>query len=177
VTSIVVAMVVIVAIAAAVVVYVAYPHRGERLPVVPLPKSLDAPAVVAPEAPREDRAEALYVRALDLARKRAFGEAGEALDAFLRAYPDDPRAVRVMFWRGEVLFAQRAYVRALEAFRGALAREPTGDKAPSALLRIALCHLRLGAPEEARAALAQLRTEFPDSEAARLADRVTQEGT
>ena len=34
-TSIVVAMIVIVAVAAAVVVYVAFPHRGERLPVVP----------------------------------------------------------------------------------------------------------------------------------------------
>jgi hypothetical protein len=54
VTSIVIAMIVIVAIAAAVVVYVAFPHRGERLPVVPvlgdaMRKSVDALPTVAPE--------------------------------------------------------------------------------------------------------------------------------
>ncbi len=53
-TSIIVAMIVIVAIAAAVVVYVAYPHRGERLPVVPIlgdamRKSVDALPTVAVE--------------------------------------------------------------------------------------------------------------------------------
>ena len=52
-TSIVVAMIVIVALAAAVVVYVAYPHRGERLPVVPalgdaMRKSVDALPTVPP---------------------------------------------------------------------------------------------------------------------------------
>ena len=53
-TSIIVAMTVIVAIAAVVVVYVAYPHRGERLPVVPIlgdamRKSVDALPTVAGE--------------------------------------------------------------------------------------------------------------------------------
>ena len=52
-TSIVVAMIVIVAVAAVVVVYVAYPHRGERLPVVPglgdaMRKSVDALPTVPP---------------------------------------------------------------------------------------------------------------------------------
>ena len=52
-TSIVIAMIVIVAVAAAVVVYVAFPHRGERLPVVPglgdaIRKSVDALPTVPP---------------------------------------------------------------------------------------------------------------------------------
>ena len=53
-TAIVVAMIVIVVIAVAVVVYVAYPHRGERLPVVPglgdaVRRSVDALPTVPPE--------------------------------------------------------------------------------------------------------------------------------
>jgi hypothetical protein len=53
VTAIVVAMLVIVAIAAVVVVYVAYPHRGEELPVAPklgdaMRRSVDALPTVAP---------------------------------------------------------------------------------------------------------------------------------
>ena len=52
-TAIVVAMLVIVAIAAVVVVYVAYPHRGEELPVAPklgdaMRRSVDALPTVAP---------------------------------------------------------------------------------------------------------------------------------
>ena len=54
-TSIVVAMIVIVAVAAVVVVYVAFPHRGERLPVAPalgdaMRRSVDALPTVPPEA-------------------------------------------------------------------------------------------------------------------------------
>jgi TolA-binding protein len=36
-------------------------------------------------------------------------------------------------------------------------------------LKIGLCHKRLGAPERARTAIDQLKTQFPQSNAARLA--------
>jgi len=54
VTAIVIAMLVIVALAAAVVVYVAFPHRGEDLPAAPwlsdaMTRAVDALPTVAPQ--------------------------------------------------------------------------------------------------------------------------------
>jgi tol-pal system protein YbgF len=137
------------------------PEVSERLPIAPLPP---APAAYAPP-PAQD----LYLEAMDLVRRRDFAGALEKLDAFLAARPNDGRTTRALFWRGEVLFAQKRYELALAAFEGALNREPRGEKAADALLKIGLCHRRLGAPERARAALEQLKAQFPDSYAARLA--------
>lgn len=144
------------------------PPSSDRLKVVPLPADGGVPS---PDAAATD----LYVRAIDLVRRREFPEALRELDAFLQSFADDPRAPRALFWRGEVLFAQREYASALAAYEAALARGPSGDKAADTLLRIARCCLRLGASERARATLAQLEAEFPDSEAARLAKQGAQE--
>lgn len=134
------------------------PISSERLRVVALPSaepSLDAAA------------DDLYLRAIDLVRRREFAAALRELDAFLHSFADDPRSLRALYWRGEVLFAQREYARALESYEGALSRAPDGDRAPDTLLRIARCLVKLGATERARATLAQLTAQFPDSDAAR----------
>lgn len=145
------------------------PEVSERLPVAPLPGSLPAALQAPPAVSSADDASVLYRRAIDLVRQRQFDEALIALNEFLRRHADDARAQKAMFWRGELLFAQRDYERALEAFEAALARDPRGDKAADALLKIGLCHKRLGAPERARAAIERLKTQFPNSDAARLA--------
>jgi tol-pal system protein YbgF len=135
------------------------------------------PMPAAPKAASNGPADELYVHALDLLRRREFPEALRELDAFLRGYPADSRYARAQFWRGEILYAQRDFARALAAFEQSLVRDPSGDKAPDTLLRIARCQSHLGAHERARAALNKLKTNFPDSEAARVAAQVKQEDT
>jgi tol-pal system protein YbgF len=135
------------------------PEVNERLPIAPVPD----------RAAADGSPETQYARALDLVRQREFGHALVALTDFLARYPQDLRAPRVLFWRGEVLFAQHEYTRALAAFETALARDPAGDKAPDALLKMSLCHKRLGDADRARAAIQRLKTQFPQSNAAKLA--------
>jgi tol-pal system protein YbgF len=139
------------------------PQVSERLPVAPVPALGSAGAY--PPPPQSDP----YLEAMDLVRRRDFAAALEKLEVFLAERPGDARATRALFWRGEVLFAQKRYELALSAFEGALSREPRGEKAADALLKIGLCHRRLGQPDKARAALEQLKAQFPDSYAARLA--------
>lgn len=138
------------------------PVVSERLPVAPLPSSLGMA-----RAPSDDRDS--YLAAIDLLRRRDFAAALAALDAFLASTPADERAGRALFWRGEVLFAQKRYDQALSAFESSLSREPRGEKAADSLLKIGLCHKRLGAPDRARDAMNQLKSQFPQSHAARLA--------
>ena len=158
------------------------PIVSERLAVAPVPSlptrgALPAPAPEQSAIGESSAAEALYVQALDLVRRREFAAALRELDAFLRTFPADPRAVRALFWRGEVLYARREYASALTAYEDALERDPTGDKAPDTLLRVARCQLRLGAKDRARSTIAELRGKFPNSEAARAAAALDQEDT
>lgn len=145
------------------------PEVSERLPIAPLPdlSSTRVPAPI-PEAvapiPQDG-----YLAAIDMVRLRDFPAALASLDAFLAAHPQDERVAKALFWRGEVLFAQKQYQPALQAFQSSLQREPQGEKAADALLKISICHKRLGSPERARAAIHQLKTQFPHSHAARLA--------
>jgi tol-pal system protein YbgF len=143
------------------------PMVSERLPVAPLPESLGLGRMREPaQTPGTPDP---YVSAIDLVRRRDFAAALAALTVFLREYPGDERIGRALFWRGEVLFAQKQYAEALSAFQTSLSREPRGEKAPDSLLKIGLCHKQLGAPDRARAAIDQLKTQFPQSNAARLA--------
>ena len=131
--------------------------------------SVATPVSVKPAAAKPEDDD-LYLHALDLLRRRELPEALRELDAFVGASPGDPRIARAQFWRGELLFAEHQFARALSAYEQALLRDSTGDRAAETLLRIARCHRRLGASERARAALLRLRTQFPDSAAARQAE-------
>ncbi|MEY4513130.1 MAG: hypothetical protein RLZZ450_5252 [Pseudomonadota bacterium] len=165
------------------------PTTTERLSVSPVPAlsdtSVRASAVpqprVVPSAREPEPATSrpavqlpsddLYVHALDLLRRRELPEALRELDAFVRDAPRDPRFARAQFWRGELLFAERQFARALAAYEQVLLRDGSTDKAAETLLRIARCHQRLGSTERARAALLRLRTQFPESAAARQAEQ------
>lgn len=154
------------------------PSADERLPVAPVPslasvaQRRDEPTPIPVPAPVQTLdAGAQYRRAIDLVRRREFPEALQVLNAFLLQYPDDARVPRVTFWQGEVLFAQREYTRALDAYERSLAREPRGEKAADTLLKIGFCHRQLGDSVRAQRALERLRTEFPDSAAAHMLAR------
>lgn len=168
------------------------PTTSERLSISPVPalpgaaRASVAGTRVNPPAPTPQVAllpvtDDLYAHALDLLRRRELAEALRELDAFVKTSPGDARIGRAQFWRGEIHFTERQYAAALSAFEQALQHEPLGDKTADLLLRIARCHRRLGASERARAALLRLRTQFPDSAAARQAEHdpepVTQEDT
>jgi tol-pal system protein YbgF len=140
------------------------PEVSERLPVAPLPESLGLSKTRASNESKDP-----YLSAIDLVRRRDFPAALSALSHFIATHPGDERVARALFWQGEVLFAQKSYAPALSAFETSLKQEPQGEKAADSLLKIGLCHKRLGAPDRARAAIKQLKAQFPQSNAARLA--------
>lgn len=161
----------------------ALPSPGERPLVTPSAVASEPgqrKAASREPAPLRDEsaaADARYRRARELAEQRESGEALREFDGFLREFPEDGRVARAHFTRGELLFAEREYARALVAFELALQREPAGEQAAHSLLQIARCQFRLGASERGKASITQLKARFPDSAAARRAEQVMQEDT
>ncbi|MET0286345.1 MAG: tetratricopeptide repeat protein [Polyangiales bacterium] len=153
------------------------PVANERLTVAPLPDVPKRAVTPPPPPPQQPRADDLYLRGLDLLRRREFAEAQRELDAFVTSRPQDPRVGKAHFFRAELMYAERDYEHALTAYQQSLGRDPSGDKAPEAMLRSAHCQLALGKRDQARATLEALRSKFPDSEAAHKSVHVMQENS
>lgn len=143
-----------------------------RLPVVPLPEARAAQQArrseedgAAPEAMSDYRA------ALRLVSDRRWDEAASALTRFLDQRPEGALAAGATYWRGEVRYAQRRYEDALQDFAAVIARFPSSSREADALLKLGLCHLRLGDQALAQRYFRQVREQFPSSDAARIASR------
>lgn len=146
------------------------PTVSERLPVAPLPgvaakSNTDKPAAGRLKTPFKAR----YVAALRMLRERKYGDAGAALAALQVDFPDHPMADNVTYWLGEVAFARGDYEGAARAFETVVQRYPSSDKLPDALFKAGLSHRQLGKSKTAEKYLTRVRSEFPESEVARLA--------
>jgi tol-pal system protein YbgF len=165
---------------------VAAPPIGalDRLPVVVTPGAPDdvpaipeTPIIVAAPSPTraeptvEGPAELEYRAALAHVSAHRWSDALSALSAFVTAHPDHPYADNAMYWRGEVLYAEREYAQAITELTSMIEHFPRGNKVPDALLRIGFCFQRLGESERARQIFRRVREQYPGTVAARTASR------
>jgi len=114
---------------------------------------------------------AAYREALGHVRDRHFGQALRALDGYLAAHPSGEHVAGARYWHAEVLYIQRRYSQALRGFERYLQAHARGSKAADAMLKVGLCHQRMGNAAAARQAFDRLRREHPESVAARLASQ------
>ena len=142
------------------------PGVPDTLAVAPLPGQAPQPSVRAPVAAKE-----LYVAALRAMRDRRFEAAQEGFARFLQAHPRHALSDKASYWLAEASYAGHDYAGALERFKDVLARYPKSPKAADALLKIGLCHKRLGDAEQAGTYFRKVRKRFPDSSAATIASR------
>lgn len=108
-----------------------------------------------------------YETALSQVQGKQYDKGLAGLTSFLARWPDHPYAENAVYWRGEAYYGQGEYLRAAEQFESVLARYGAGAKTPDALLKLGLCHDRLGSPARAREYWDRLKSEFPKSDAAR----------
>jgi tol-pal system protein YbgF len=142
------------------------PVVSERLSVAPLPSTTPV-SLASPPRPTP-QADDTYAAALDALAARDFRLAASLFERFGAASPRDPRLGKAAYWRAESLFALHAYAASLAGFESYLSRNPEGDRAPDAWLKLGLCKARSGDHVGARSAFEELRRRFPDSPAARM---------
>ncbi|MEZ4256928.1 MAG: tol-pal system protein YbgF, partial [Polyangiales bacterium] len=119
----------------------------------------------------EELALAEYQAALSNIRDRKFGAALKGLHEFLVKHPKHAYADNALYWKGEVLYAQRQYGQALVTFEDVVVRFPRGNRVSDAFLKAGLCHARMGNLKNARGYFQRLKSLFPDSVAARMASQ------
>jgi tol-pal system protein YbgF len=135
-----------------------------RAPVV-FPPPAPPPPVAAGEG-REESAQRAFAVAVKTFRAHEHGQAVLAFMDFVVNYPKHGLAPRAQYWIGEAYFVQRDYQQALLEFKRVLAMDPGALAASDVLLRIGMCHARLGQSAPAVTAWQRILREYPRSEAA-----------
>ena len=144
---------------------------ASKLDVVPLPGQRAGKARDVSSGSEAIDGSALYRAGLRSLRERRWQQALDAFTDLLGLHPGHALADKATYWRGEVHYAQRRYDEAMLDFQAVLSRFARSDKAADALLKLGLCHERLGDRASAERYFRQLREQYPSSNAARVASR------
>lgn len=128
--------------------------------------------VAAAAAPTIDSAasETAYREAFGLLKAGQYEESIAAFNAYLEQYPQSQYADNAQYWLGEAYYVKRQFEPAIEQYQKLVQNYPASKKQSHALLKIAYSYDELGQPEQAVSVLTTLKTQFPGSTAARLAD-------
>jgi tol-pal system protein YbgF len=107
-----------------------------------------------------------YDTAMELFKSGDYKAAANALQDFVKRYPQSAYAANAQYWLGNAYYAQRDYKNAIAAQEGVVSNYGSSPKAADAMLNIATNYRELGDDKAERKALQQLVKQFPDSSAA-----------
>ncbi len=130
-----------------------------------------APVTTISTSPRIEASTAQYRAALRLVHERQAMAALSALARFVEQNPSHALVDDAIYWQGEVLYMQRRYRSAVEQYELVVSGHRGGNKAADAMLKIGLCLRHMGEAARAATYFERLRSQYPDSVAARMSSR------
>ncbi len=133
---------------------------------VPLPTTSSAAVVAA--SPAEEKAG--YDNAFSALKDLRYAESAQAFLDFIELYPNSEYADNAQYWLGESFYAAGNYDLALNAFNGLLSNYHDSSKTADALLKIGYSHYEKKEWPQARAALEQVKAQYPETTLSRLAE-------
>lgn len=98
-------------------------------------------------------------------------QAVTGFEEFLQRYPQSKNADNAQYWLGESYYALKNYSGAIKAFNTLLMNHPQSPKYSHALLKIGFSHYELREFGRARELLQRVRSDYPGTVAARLAEQ------
>jgi tol-pal system protein YbgF len=110
-----------------------------------------------------------YQAAFELLKEQRYEDAGMAFEQFLVSFPNSELADNAQYWLAESHYVTRMFDQALSEFGVVIEKYPQSRKVPDALLKMGYCNYELKQWDEARTSLERVRTEYPETTAARLA--------
>ena len=118
-----------------------------------------------------ERAEqAAYDAALEQFRAGDFRGASQALQVFLTRWPKSAYAASANYWLGNSLYGMKDYRASIAAQQVVVDQYADSPRAPDALLNVAANYVELKDTVRARAALQKILSDYPNTEAAKLAE-------
>ncbi len=110
-----------------------------------------------------------YQAAFELLKEQRYEPAAMAFDQFLVTFPDSELADNAQYWLAESHYVTQKFRDALGEFKIVIDKFPRSRKVPDALLKMGYCSYELKRWDAARASLARVQSDYPETTAARLA--------
>ena len=110
-----------------------------------------------------------YQAAFELLKEQRYEPAAMAFEQFLVTFPDSELADNAQYWLAESHYVTQKFRDALGEFKIVIDKFPRSRKVPDALLKMGYCSYELKRWDSARASLARVQTDYPETTAARLA--------
>jgi len=95
-----------------------------------------------------------------------FDGAQAGFETFVTEHGDDRRAGEAWYWLGETFFVRGNHAESADAYIASLRAQPSGERSPDALVRLAASLHGLGRTSEACDTLARFGRQFPNASAA-----------
>jgi len=134
------------------------------------PATAPAPGATMSDV-EENVARSAYERAFNLLKQRRYDLAITSFKAFLETYPYASYADNAQYWIGEANYANKKYDAALEEFQKVISKYPNSPKRADALLKIGYTYVELGNKKMAVHTLDTIVKSYPESTAAKLAEK------
>jgi tol-pal system protein YbgF len=110
-----------------------------------------------------------YMAAYELVNNKQFDEAINAMQAFVKQYPNGGYTANAQYWLGELYMVKQNYPEAIEHFNIVLNQYPSSSKAAASLLKVGYALAASGKNSEAKQKLSQVLKNYPDTPTADLA--------
>lgn len=127
-------------------------------PAATSPAPRPTPAAAAPMA---SSAKALFDQAYAAYSRREYSAAEAYFQQFMDQYPKDAMAGGAQYWLGETAFSSGEYRKAADRFLKTFTNFPNNERAPEALLKLAISLRRLGENSAACDSFAELQRRYP----------------
>lgn len=124
--------------------------------------------------PNNPSADQLYQAGRDYYDHHDQGKSLEAFVKFTNQYPNHSLLPNAYYWIAEISYDRLNFAQAAEQFQKVATMFPTSTKAPEALLKKALCYMKLNKKKEARATLVILINNYPNYVQNQLVNRLMQ---
>jgi tol-pal system protein YbgF len=130
------------------------------------------PAQSAPVSPGDPgNRQAAYQKAFNTLKEGKYPEAVKEFKSFIAAYPTGEYADNAHYWLAEAYYVSRDFNASRDVFRKVIKDFPQSSKVPDALLKIGFIEYETGQKANAKELLTEVVKRYPDSSAAKLAEK------
>jgi len=110
-----------------------------------------------------------YLAAYELVKSKQYDNALNAMQTFIRKYPQGGYSANAQYWLGELYMVKRDYPNAIAHFDVVLKQFPSSSKSAASMLKAGYAHAATGNNDEAKRRLQQVVKTYPDTPTAQLA--------
>lgn len=141
--------------------------QEEEHPAGPLNVSSHVSSIAREESLVEERA---YQQAYHLVQSRDYDGAAAAFRSMVKTFPRGKYLPNAYYWLGEIYLSKGELVLAFQSFESVYKQYPQHPKAADSLLKLGYVEYAKGQWKRSHTLLSQVKTEFPGSTSAQLAD-------